>query len=166
MKCYCGSEQSFNLCCGAIIEDRAIANTPEQLMRSRYSAYAIADANYIFNTYALSTKQSQSLEDIQQWAKHTKWLKLEVHSSDDISLEDIIVTESTLPAKVHFTATYIADKKFHRMSEHSNFIVEQQRWRYLDGEVTEHLELTSPKRNEPCICGSNKKFKRCCATKL
>lgn len=39
--CVCGSQQTFALCCEPFIKQRKVATTPEQLMRSRYSAYAL-----------------------------------------------------------------------------------------------------------------------------
>lgn len=166
MLCYCGNTLDFENCCQAIITGKKIAVTPEQLMRSRYSAYVIKNAHYIFKTYATATRQKQSVSDIQQWADQTQWLKLTVLSSDDIhSSEYINNTPNDLP-RVEFTAWYFHNKTLCKMTESSRFIYENEQWLYLDGDVEEHEEIAMPKRNTPCPCGSNKKFKHCCLIKL
>jgi len=164
MNCYCGSKQTFDECCNARIVGTMPALTPEQLMRSRYSAYASKNAKYIFDTYASSSRQSQSLTDIEQWATNTTWLSLVVHYGSHIQRSQFNA-KIELPT-VHFTATYMEGSHFFQMTEISNFILEDENWRYLDGKVSDHQELTAPKRNESCLCGSGRKFKRCCALKL
>jgi len=167
MPCYCGSELSFEQCCKLIIQGDINAKTPEQLMRSRYSAYATKQVDHIFNTYAKDSKANQSVEDIKHWAEQTVWLKLNIVNTDNIEKHqyEFFINNDSLPV-VEFFALYIHDKKFHKMSEKSRFTLENNQWRYLDGDVAEHQVLTTPKRNEACICQSNIKFKSCCALKL
>ena len=164
MTCYCGKNESFEACCQLIIDGAKLANKPEQLMRSRYSAYANKNAKYLFKTYALSSQQSQSIKEIAQWAEQTTWLKLVVVQSDDIDLLDYKQNANSyeLPT-VEFYALYLEGNRFYKMQERSRFIVEDNHWRYLEGDVTEHILLATPKRNEQCLCQSNRKFKHCCA---
>jgi SEC-C motif-containing protein len=159
MICPCGSGISFSSCCHAIIEGKSLAASPEQLMRSRYSAYATKKPAYIYNTYATSTQKSQSLDDIAQWAEHTRWCSLTINYASDYNAQDYSETHPS----VDFTAFYFHENHFYRMRENSRFILEQGHWRYLDGEVTYSDELATPKRNEQCFCGSTRKFKQCCA---
>jgi len=167
MGCYCGSDESFEQCCELIISGHKQAETPEQLMRSRYSAYATENAQYIYNTYAEESIKAQSLTDIEQWAQQTQWIKLTILYSDQIERIHFSSTQAKeqLPS-VKFSALYIHEKKFCLITENSRFIVEDEQWVYLDGDITEHDELVMPKRNAPCLCQSNKKFKHCCAIKL
>jgi len=158
MQCPCGSGNSFTQCCDLLINKNKSAHSPEQLMRSRYSAYATNHAEYIYKTYAKNSQASQSINDIKEWAEQTTWLKLVIHSS---SAFDTKHRESSLPT-VNFSAFYQHENKYYQLTEKSQFCFEQQQWRYLDGEVAESDELIAPKRNEHCFCGSKNKFKRCC----
>ena len=171
MNCYCGNQRAFEQCCELLINGNILAETPEQLMRSRYSAYATNSANYIYQTYAKSSQDNQSIQEISTWAAQTQWLKLTIKHSDKLenvdtnNLDTSNDATASLPT-VEFSALYIHNKSFCLMSEKSRFIKEQNLWRYLDGDVAEHIEISPPKRNEPCICQSDKKFKHCCALKL
>ena len=159
MLCPCGSEKAFSQCCEELITKSAIATSPEQLMRSRYSAYATNNAEYILCTYAASSQQHENLQDIEQWANETHWLKLIIHRSSYFQ-QDLLAGHN---AQVEFSAFYIHQGQICHMRENSNFILEGNEWRYLDGEVSQNTELKKPKRNELCFCGSKIKFKQCCA---
>lgn len=125
----------------------------EQLMRSRYTAYALGHSQYLYQTYASQSKASNNLADIQDWAEQTTWLSLKVinHNIDDLVYQ-----------YVEFIAQYLVGNERWLMHETSRFIKEQQCWRYLDGDVTEHVLLSKINRNDTCPCLSGKKFKRCC----
>jgi len=159
MNCYCGSGQSFANCCQPILKGEQYPAIPEQLMRSRYSAYATKNAQYIFATYANEKRADNSIGDIQQWADETHWLRLVVHGSDQASITNF---NNKAPSTVTFSVYYLHNKLFFKMTECSRFVVEDKHWRYLDGDITEHSQLVIPKRNEKCLCLSNKKFKQCC----
>ncbi|MFT6788783.1 MAG: SEC-C motif-containing protein [Pseudoalteromonas rhizosphaerae] len=55
--CLCGSEQSYSDCCEKLHLGNIQATSPEQLMRSRFVAYALKNAKYIYQTYAQKNKQ-------------------------------------------------------------------------------------------------------------
>ncbi|GAA0820263.1 YchJ family protein [Colwellia asteriadis] len=158
MLCPCGSKSLLIDCCQPYINGDKKPESAEQLMRSRFSAYALCNATYIFNTYAAKSQVDNSIEDIKQWAKACKWLALEVHQT----------TKST----VEFSAYYIHDDTLCELREHSNFVIEQGTWRYLDGDISKNDIITKVKRNEVCPCNNyessitvkkNKKYKHCCA---
>jgi SEC-C motif-containing protein len=50
MKCPCGSDKSQETCCDPFITGKALPNTAEKLMRSRYTAYTRADIDYLKKT--------------------------------------------------------------------------------------------------------------------
>ena len=162
MQCPCGLELPFSQCCQPLIMATKLANSPEQLMRSRYSAYATNNAEYIYLTYAKSSRLEQSIADIEQWAAQTKWLKLVVHSASEYQKNNV----NKESAQVGFSAFYLHLGKIWQMRENSNFILENNDWLYLDGDVSESKVLSKPKRNDTCFCQSNKKFKQCCAKAL
>jgi SEC-C motif-containing protein len=159
MLCPCGSQQSFSQCCQVFITQNIPTESPEQLMRSRYSAYATNHAEYIFNTYTSASQKDQSINDIKQWASETKWLKLVIHHASNFH-RDLLAGNN---AWVEFSAFYLHQGQLCHMRENSRFIVENKQWRYLDGNVADNTEINKPKRNELCFCGSTQKFKQCCA---
>ncbi|NQZ82567.1 MAG: SEC-C domain-containing protein [Colwellia sp.] len=160
--CPCGSNIEFSTCCLPIINGDVKASSPEQLMRSRYSAYAKKISRYIFDSYEKISKKEQSLDDICSWANETQWLSLIINHTS--SFEQDYSPSHPLPT-VDFTAFYRHEKRFFRMRENSRFVLEDLHWRYVDADTAEHIELPTPSRNDLCICQSGKKFKRCCANK-
>jgi len=180
MLCPCGSGEQFKTCCLMLISGDKTAVSPEQLMRSRYSAYVTKNAHYIFDSYALSSQKSQSIEDIESWASNCHFIKLTIHSCSPYRDEDTS-KDSPLPT-VEFTALYLMADKLHQMTENSRFVKESKansqknltksQWLYLDGDISSHRLITKIKRNDPCPCAINegllvkKKFKKCCGNKL
>lgn len=157
MLCPCGSTFLFNACCQLFITYEKVPATPEQLMRSRFSAYATKNAAYILETYSAAQQNKQSLVDIQTWADECAWIALVIHET----------TENT----VEFSAYYVVDNTLCELREKSNFTLEQGKWRYIDGDISVNKELAHIKRNELCPCNNYpsawavkkaKKFKHCC----
>ncbi|WP_448548631.1 YchJ family protein [Thalassotalea fusca] len=159
MSCFCCSNLPFNQCCQPIIEQQTLAQTPLQLMRSRFSAYASGNAEYILNTYALEKRKQHTLTEISEWSNECKWLKLIIHQSSNVAIEAF---ESADNSTVTFTAIYRQGNHYFQMKELSRFVVEKHQWVYLDGDILIHDELVVPKRNDQCLCGSKQKFKKCC----
>lgn len=163
LPCYCGCNTHFDLCCQPYILGVTHPETPEQLMRSRYSAYATNSPQHIFNTYSQGKQKENTLDEITQWSQDTHWLKLIINHAEPATLATY--NTKILPT-VSFDAYYIHQQQLYKMSECSRFIVEQGQWRYLDGDVAEHTKLSRPKRNDLCFCLSGKKFKKCCGQNL
>jgi len=161
MACYCGLNQSFEQCCANFIDGADHAPEPELLMRSRYSAYASQNAEYLFNTTAREAQKENSQNDIAQWAAQTKWLKLTVKNASRCKITDF---DQQSPPTVQFTAIYLHNNKLYQMSERSVFVVEDKQWKYLSGDILLDEQLSMPKRNDLCPCQSGKKFKRCCSS--
>lgn len=76
--CPCGSKKTYPECCGIFISGQQLPNTPEQLMRSRYTAYSKANIEYIIQTMRGPAAQGFDAIEARRWAKQVKWLKLEV----------------------------------------------------------------------------------------
>ena len=189
--CFCGSNYDFSSCCQPYINKEVQVQTAEQLMRSRFSAYAFGDAQYIYDTYAKSSQAAQSVKDIDDWSKSCVWVALNIHSITNI------VNKAT-EQFVEFSAFYITDHTLCELREKSRFILEEyikdnteknkvstnndinkastlstplKQWRYVDGDIITHSELANIKRNELCPCNEypttwqikkGKKFKHCC----
>ena len=58
--CPCGTGQSYVDCCGALHSGARTAATAEQLMRSRYSAFAVSDEDYLLRTWAARNRPSSA----------------------------------------------------------------------------------------------------------
>ena len=147
--CPCGSAEKYENCCGAFIEGFKQPETPEQLMRSRYTAFSLQKENYILTTWHPRTRPEKlNFEDNQ-----VVWLGLVVNQAKQ-------PTPVSQEAYVEFTASYLENGQICRLHENSKFLPEDGRWYYLNGTCNVRKEKVA--RNEPCPCGSGKKFKKCC----
>jgi SEC-C motif-containing protein len=153
--CYCGSQNSFAQCCQAIIDGVAPASDAQSLMRSRYSAYCVANYDYLLRTYAKAQQQNLTVDDLQQSAQNTQWLALLIEQAGQIN---------TLPS-VTFKAFYKVDNQLHVLHETSYFAQEAGHWVYTHGDILEDSGPLKIDRNEVCFCQSGKKYKRCCYMK-
>lgn len=98
-------------------------------MRSRYSAYVVADVNYIIATTHLSTRKLHDPNSIIQWAKSSTWQKLEIISKQAGEANDSA-------GKVEFKAYFLdANKRAQVHHEYSNFSKENGLWFFVDGRV-------------------------------
>lgn len=157
--CPCGIEQSYEECCGVYHKGTENAPTAEMLMRARYSAFAKQEVKYISSTHIPGTEDFDEKE-ASEWAKNSEWKKLEIVSTSKGQEEDD-------KGMVEFKAFY-SDKEGNDYVHHelSTFKKQDGKWYYVDGQIvgTGPLRRATPKvgRNEPCSCGSGKKFKKCC----
>jgi len=142
--CFCGSGQSFKQCCEKFIDGDQSPDNPEQLMRSRYSAYILKNGDYVIQTWHPSTRpESLDLEN-----DSTQWKGLKIISAADNNVNFV----------AYFTQDTLNKEKNYALTENSHFIKEEN-WFYLDGEDVNTIQLT---KNRLCPCQSGKKFKRCC----
>ena len=156
-QCPCGSGSDFDECCGPIIGGTP-APTPEALMRSRFAAYVHGDLDYIENTHAKEVRDSFNRSAAESTAKSVEWVNLEIRSTADGGENDDTGT-------VEFAARFKRDGELQVHHERSNFRREEGRWVYVDGQMNpkgEPLRVEKVGRNEPCPCGSGKKYKKCC----
>lgn len=142
--CPCGSGLAYWRCCERYHAGEA-APTPEALMRSRYSAFALDLIDYLQATWHPSTRPEVLMPDTA-----TRWKRLEVLAHD----------EEGDRGRVHFRATFQEGRCWAVLEENSRFVREQGHWYYLEG-VPEVSRL-KPGRNTSCPCGSSRKFKSCC----
>ncbi|SEQ04981.1 YchJ family protein [Flavobacterium urocaniciphilum] len=117
--CPCGSENEMDKCCLPFILE-GNAPTAEKLMRSRYTAYTIGDAEYLYNTTHVSQRKYANKSDILAWSKQNTWVKLEI----------IHVAENTVEFKAFYFDQLGKPQEHH---EKSTFIKFQEHWYYVDG---------------------------------
>jgi SEC-C motif-containing protein len=111
--CPCGSALSYDSCCGPLHAGEP-ARTPEALMRSRFSAYALGLDAYVLATWHPSTRPAR-LEN-----EGIEWRRLQiVDTSADV---------------VEFRASYRTPEGTGLLHERSRFVKEGGRWLYIDGE--------------------------------
>lgn len=153
--CPCGSTTEYTLCCGRFIDASEASQTPEQLMRSRYTAYTQANMDYILQTMKPPAANEFEPNSSRKWAQQSEWLGLN------------IVKTATEGDKgwVEFIALFNLQKEKHVLHELSEFHRVDGRWYYVDGETPESrkpVKVSHIGRNDPCSCGSGKKYKKCC----
>ena len=170
MKCYCQSGFSFSECCEPYLKGEKKAPTAEKLMRSRYCAYATANIEYLKSTLAPESRHDFDSATTKKWAQSAKWKGLKI-----MSVEKGLENDSK--GTVEFTATYEQDGEGLDHHEVSTFRKSDSgEWYFIDGDAHTHREgedhhhakpqtvvREEPKvgRNEPCPCGSGKKYKKC-----
>ncbi|POT59214.1 hypothetical protein C3432_00285 [Citrobacter amalonaticus] len=146
--CPCGSAVEYSLCCYRYVSGEQVAPDPSHLMRSRYSAFVMKDANYLIRTWHPSCNAGAFRDDIIAGFAHTEWLGL--------SIFEHATSEKEATGYVSFVARFREQGKTGAIIERSRFLKENGEWYYIDG--------TRPQfgRNDPCPCRSGKKFKKCC----
>jgi SEC-C motif-containing protein len=136
--CPCGGP-SFEACCGPFISGQAIAPTAEALMRSRYTAYALKNEDYLKATWHPSTRPTEQIVDPNE---KIQWLGLEVKSALRLRQRKANLPEQADSDSVEFVARFKIGGRAHRLHEVSRFLREPGddgalRWFYLDGSFPE-----------------------------
>ena len=157
--CPCCSQRDFESCCAPFLSGEQKAPTAEALMRSRYTAYAKGNIDYIRKTTHRTALGEFDEDAARKWSKDSEWHGLEIVSVSRGSEED-------RDGEVEFIATYSQGEEEETHHEKSIFKKEGQKWFFVDSRVVgpDTYIRPAPKvgRNEPCPCGSGKKFKSCC----
>lgn len=156
--CPCGSGRDLSDCCGPILAG-APGATPEAVMRSRYTAYTLKEMPHLRTTLAPEALTDYDETAATAWARQAEWLGLEVLGTQGGGPDD---QEGT----VEFRARYRVKGQELAHHELSRFRRHEGHWLYVDGDIpkpkTRHVEKIG--RNDPCPCGSGKKYKKCCGS--
>ena len=147
--CPCGVGE-YATCCQPLHLGQKRAETAEQLMRSRYSAFAKQEIQYIVQTTAIGQQQALEVNAIADWSKANQWLKLEI-----VQAQEKLAKHH---AQVEFKAHYHDGQQAQIHHEVSHFVKHDGAWYFLDPTTDQNITM-----KQACICGSNKKFKQCCA---
>jgi SEC-C motif-containing protein len=156
--CPCGTGRLFSECCRPYLEGTKNPPTAETLMRSRYSAFHVGELDYIYNTHHHSTRNELDMESVKTWALESDWLGLEILGTEKGQASDS-------EGKVEFNCLFNFQGKNQSHHELSTFKKEDGKWYFVDGTLKDTtVRRTEPKlgRNDPCVCGSGKKYKKCC----
>jgi SEC-C motif-containing protein len=156
--CACGSQKEYSSCCQPFIEGKAKPPTAEALMRSRYVAFTLADVDYIESTTDTGARSTFDRDGTTQWAGKSEWKGLSIEKTVKGQPEDTT-------GEVEFIAKYNFEGVEQNHHERSEFRKRNGQWFFVDGRLVQAPVRNEDKtgRNDPCPCGSGKKYKKCCA---
>jgi SEC-C motif domain protein len=117
LDCPCGSGERYDECCGRLHRRAAEAQTAEELMRSRYAAYAVGELDHVFRTWHPRTRPEAIEPD-----PALTWTGLTILGAGDDWVE--------------FEAHYLRDGVVGRRHERSRFERRRGRWVYVDGDLS------------------------------
>lgn len=152
--CICGSGIETNDCCASFHAGK-LAPTALALMRSRYAAYVLGNIDYIARTCTEDLRKDFNILDTARYSKEVEWLGLKIIRTVDGGVAD-------QTGQVEFSADYKYQGKIHTQHELSNFNRVDDAWLYSGHEITSAITTDKTGRNDPCPCGSGKKYKKCC----
>ena len=156
--CPCGSGKNFGNCCAPLIAGSQSAATAELLMRARFTAHVIRDYRFLHDTHRPTAGKPYVAEEGEPVMQ---WTKLVVHGYETTSDAD--------KSFVDFSAYGIDDGVEKVLQEKAEFLRINGTWLYNRearlGPAPYKAAAPKPGRNEPCPCGSGKKFKHCCLLK-
>ena len=159
--CPCGNKKPYVECCEPVIKGTRKAATPEECMRARYSAYTQVEVDFIRESTLPSKRSDHDEEGTRQWAQNSEWTGLEIIRADGDE-------EDEKRGTVEFIASFSEKGQARQHHELASFVKKDGVWYFEDGVApgVETYVREEPKvgRNDPCPCGSGKKFKKCCLT--
>ncbi|MBI4061140.1 MAG: YchJ family protein [Elusimicrobia bacterium] len=156
--CPCGSKKPLAACCEPYVSGKAAAPTAEALMRARYTSYATGRIDFIEKSHAPESRADFDRKASEKWARDSVWRGLSVIATKDGGPDD----ETGV---VSFVAGFSQDGRDYEHREIATFRKEGAAWLFVDGKSPkpETRVNSGPDtgRNDPCHCGSGKKFKKC-----
>lgn len=153
-ECPCYSGLMFGQCCAPYLSGAGIPPTAESLMRSRFAAFRLRNADYVKQTWdAINRPKHLNFDKDER-----RWSTLEI-------IETVGGAEQDDRGVVEFKAKYELGDDTYLFHEVSRFCKHDGRWFYLDATFPFHgkiAHLGKPLKNAPCPCGSGLKYKKCC----
>ena len=118
MICPCNPNTLYKNCCQKAHKNIETVVSAEKLMRSRYSAFVLADIKYLHKSHHSTTRLSnKEYLELEKWTKSVNWIRLEILNA----------SENT----VNFKAYFIENGNLEVIEEHSSFCKENNYWVYL-----------------------------------
>lgn len=162
--CPCGSGLDHAACCAPILDGSVKAPTALALMRARYSAYTTHNIDFVMASTLPASRHDSDPEAMRAWAEQAEWTGLEIVTTR-------AGAEGDSQGDVEFIARYKLQGVAQHHHEQSQFVKQDGQWFFKDGKVVYSGASEKPApvvnenktgRNDPCPCGSGKKFKKCC----
>lgn len=120
VRCPCGGGELAS-CCQPLLANVRQAETAEELMRSRYTAFALGNENHLFRTWHPRTRPAEVSTSGMRWTG-LEILEVSAGGSDDDAGE------------VEFIASWRQGSTRGQLHERSRFARRAGRWFYLDGD--------------------------------
>lgn len=128
-------------------------------MRARYTSYVTGDVQFLKTSATQAVQEEFDEKASKAWSAAAEWHGLEIIKTEGGQKGD-------KAGVVEFRALYTASGEFCNHHEVSLFVREKDGWKFSDGELVGETPTVreEPKigRNDPCPCGSGKKYKKCC----
>lgn len=125
--CICGKTKPFADCCGRFLSGAATPKTPEQLMRSRYAAYALGGyGEYLMSTWLPISVYGLSSAELSE--KTLDWQRLEVIASSQQGDKGVVEFKAW-----YRRAPNLDDLDF--MHEASDFVRIKSQWFYVGAQM-------------------------------
>ncbi len=161
--CPCGSGKALGQCCGPYLEGAAWPEDAESLMRSRYTAYGCGRFDWLVESTHPDHREGVSVEGLAQSAEGVRWLRLDVKDvRTNVPSEDSAQPHD----EVDFYAYYELEGVPRQLAERSAFSRKDGKLYYAGGVSLRPAGYRRAEakvgRNDPCPCGSGKKYKKCC----
>jgi len=121
--CPCGSRERYDACCGRLHRREGEAVTAEELMRSRYAAYAVGDLDHVFRTWHPRTRPETMAPD-----PALTWTGLTILDVVAGGVDDEV-------GEVEFEASWTRGGTPGVRRERSRFERRRGRWVYVDGDL-------------------------------
>jgi len=128
-------------------------------MRSRYTAYALHIMPYLLSSLHPGQRHDYDEAGAERWARESRWDGLEIL---DVSADPADENRGS----VEFRARYRRGDERLVHHERAEFRKKDGTWYFFDGKMVgvSQVRRDMPKvsRNDPCPCGSGRKYKKCC----
>ena len=122
--CPCCSGKLYEECCELFHSKKEFPKTAEELMRSRYAAFAIPNGDYLWETTLPNKRKFHHKTELENWGKENTWTKLEIIQSNEKEVE----------FKAYFTDKFGEENIHH---ERSTFKKVDKKWYYVSGKFLE-----------------------------
>jgi len=156
--CFCDTQKKFSECCDPVLKGERVPVHAVDLMRARYSAFVLHDIDFLMNSVTSKLKKDIDRKSIEEWSKNSQWDGLEILATDQGGPGDEV-------GQVEFKAKFREKEEAREHHEVATFVKTGGSWFFDDGKppVSKPVKSTGPKigRNDPCHCGSGKKYKKC-----
>jgi SEC-C motif-containing protein len=156
--CPCGAGGTYAACCQPLHAGTRQAATALELMRARYCAYVAHQVDFIARSDHPGRHGDFDRAAAMNWAVHSTWQGCDIVATTGGGVDD---QEGTVEFAARFTLR--GKPQVHR--EVARFVRVDGRWVYEDGQAPAQVPFVKdqvlPGRNDPCHCGSGKKFKKC-----
>ncbi len=153
--CPCGTGINFESCCQPHILGLEKPLTAEKLLRSRYAAFVAGNIDYIMETHHPERVKEIDRAGILEWSKKSVWHGLEIVAKEAGEAKDD-------EGVVEFKASYTQEGRKYDHHEVSLFKKHDGKWHFYDVKKNKPVKTDNKVgRNDPCHCGSGKKFKKC-----